>query len=45
MTSSRRSTSDEALVAAARGWRYRPHATAGEPVSVCSTVTFIYSIK
>ncbi|MEJ7604463.1 MAG: energy transducer TonB, partial [Kofleriaceae bacterium] len=45
LASTRYAGYDDALVGAVRGWRYRPHATAGEPLSVCSTVTFIYSIK
>jgi len=36
---------DNRLASAVRTWRYRPHATNGQAVSVCSTVTFIYSIK
>jgi TonB family protein len=36
---------DNRLASAVRGWRYRPHTTNGTAVSVCSTVTFIYSIK
>jgi len=36
---------DNRLASAVRGWRYRPHTSNGMAVSVCSTVTFIYSIK
>jgi TonB family protein len=36
---------DNRLAGAVRGWRYRPHMVNGLAVSVCSTVTFIYSIK
>ena len=36
---------DNLLGGAIRSWRYRPQVANGVAVSVCSTVTFIYSIK
>ena len=36
---------DNLLGGAIRSWRYRPQVSNGVAVSVCSTVTFIYSIK
>jgi protein TonB len=36
---------DAALVAALRGWRYRPYQIGGEAVPVCGIVTFVYEIK
>jgi protein TonB len=36
---------DGALVAALRGWRYKPYQIGGEAVPVCGIVTFIYEIK
>jgi TonB family protein len=36
---------DQALVAALRGWRYRPYQIGGAAVPVCGIVTFVYEIK
>lgn len=36
---------DQQLVAAARGWRYRPYMVNGVPTPACSAVNFVYSIK
>lgn len=36
---------DEALVAAARRWIYRPYAVNGTPVPACGIVTFQYAMK
>lgn len=36
---------DGELVAALRGWRYKPYQIGGEAVPVCGIVTFIYEIK
>ena len=35
---------DQALLAAVRGWRYRPYTVNGAAVKACSLVTFVYSI-
>ena len=36
---------DAKLLAALRGWRYRPYQIGGRAVPVCGTVTFNYEIR
>jgi TonB family protein len=36
---------DAKLLSTVRSWRYRPYLVNGTPMPVCSTVTFVYTIK
>lgn len=45
MKSSRYAPYDEAIVAAARRWVYRPYTVNGTPVPACGAVTFVYEMR
>lgn len=45
MKSTRYAAYDEAILAAARRWVYRPHSVNGTPVPACGMVTFVYEMK
>ena len=36
---------DDVIVAAVRGWRYKPYTVNGRPVPACGMVTFVYQMK
>lgn len=36
---------DARLVAATRGWRYRPYTIAGRPAPACGVVTFVFTLR
>ncbi|HSK02957.1 MAG TPA: TonB family protein [Kofleriaceae bacterium] len=45
MKSTRYAAYDEAILAAARRWIYRPYSVNGTPVPACGMVTFVYEMK
>jgi TonB family protein len=36
---------DATILAAVQAWRYQPYTLDNKPVPVCSTVTFVYTIR
>jgi TonB family protein len=45
LSSTRYSEYDQAILAAIHTWRYQPYLVDNKPVAVCSSVTFIYTIR
>lgn len=45
VSSSKYADYDERLLAAVRGWQYRPFQVAGKAMPACGMVTFIYRIE
>jgi TonB family protein len=43
--STRYAAYDEAILAAARRWIYRPYTVNGTPAPACGMVTFVYEMK